>query len=245
MICVLLFITALMTCTCIFSFSNNDCCRQPISDAGTSTRFIIRAKQTADRQPRRVDLRLKKLLRKQAMFRRSMKNTLTETNRDHTKKQSEQSDESDRNEKQANKRLRKTYGRKHAKRIAAILFASTIARSEAEGEGSTYADHSCNLLNDRHERDCMQTESDQHYDYDNREAVSIDTQTDSSNSKRLLSIITANVHALRPRAEIVKTWQTDILIVQETKLAPHAIGEVCRIVKDHGWTLTHGKPSEA
>ena len=60
--------------------------------------------------------------------------------------------------------------------------------------------------------------------------------------RKILSIISANIHALRPRAEVIKGWDSDILLLQETKLAPHAIGEVASIVSENGWNLIHGKP---
>ena len=64
------------------------------------------------------------------------------------------------------------------------------------------------------------------------------------NDEDRLPRITANVHALRPNAEIIRSWETDVLLLHETKLAPHAIGEVRSIVKQTGWHLIHGKPCD-
>ena len=46
-----------------------------------------------------------------------------------------------------------------------------------------------------------------------------------------LCVISANVHSRRPRAEIVAAWKADIVAVQETKLAPHAIAETSTPIK--------------
>jgi exonuclease III len=60
-----------------------------------------------------------------------------------------------------------------------------------------------------------------------------------SNSMRL---ITANIHALQPRAEEVALWDADVIAVQETKLAAHAIRDMTDLMKDNHWRFVHGKP---
>ena len=57
-----------------------------------------------------------------------------------------------------------------------------------------------------------------------------------------ISIISANIHSLRPRADIVAGWDADIILVQETKLAPHAIAQTAASLKSHHWQILHGKP---
>ncbi len=59
---------------------------------------------------------------------------------------------------------------------------------------------------------------------------------------RLFGVLTANVHALGPRTEVVAQWDSDIVLMQETKLAPHAIRDATTIMKNHGWTFLHGRP---
>ena len=40
----------------------------------------------------------------------------------------------------------------------------------------------------------------------------------------------------------ISMWEVDVFAFQETKLAPHAIGEVSEIASDNARTLAHGKP---
>jgi len=61
---------------------------------------------------------------------------------------------------------------------------------------------------------------------------------------RGLRIISANIHSLRPRAEIVAAWQTDVAVIQETKLAPHAIAETATVVRDSSYRMAHGLPCQ-
>ncbi len=57
-----------------------------------------------------------------------------------------------------------------------------------------------------------------------------------------INIISANIHALNPRIEEVAMWEADILLLQETKLAAHAIKDATGVAKDNGWAFIHGKP---
>ena len=59
-----------------------------------------------------------------------------------------------------------------------------------------------------------------------------------------ITVILANVHSLRPRAEVVASWEADITVLQETKLAPHAIGQSAAAMKPQGWSIKHGKPCQ-
>ena len=61
---------------------------------------------------------------------------------------------------------------------------------------------------------------------------------------RGLRIISANIHSLRPRVEIVVAWQADVAVIQETKLAPHAIAETATVLRDSSYRMTHGLPSK-
>ena len=57
-----------------------------------------------------------------------------------------------------------------------------------------------------------------------------------------LSIISGNIHSLRPRVDVIAEWDADIILLQETKLAPHAISQIAAILKDKQWKILHGKP---
>ena len=39
-------------------------------------------------------------------------------------------------------------------------------------------------------------------------------------SRNAIRIISGNIHSLRPRAEVIASWEADIIALQETKLAP-------------------------
>ena len=57
-----------------------------------------------------------------------------------------------------------------------------------------------------------------------------------------ISIISANIHSLRPRAAIIAGWDADVILVQETKSAPHAIAQIAATLKGRHWQILHGKP---
>ena len=59
-----------------------------------------------------------------------------------------------------------------------------------------------------------------------------------------LCVVSANVNSLRPRAEIVAAWKADIVAVQETKLAPHAIAETSTLLKGRCYKMAHGAPCQ-
>ncbi len=56
------------------------------------------------------------------------------------------------------------------------------------------------------------------------------------------TIISGNVHALGPRIGEVAQWEADILMRQETKLAPHAIKDATEVSRAAGWKFLHGRP---
>ena len=62
--------------------------------------------------------------------------------------------------------------------------------------------------------------------------------------RQVINLISANIHPLRPRADIIAEWEADIMLLQEQKLAPHAIVEVASTLKQYGWTVKHGKPCQ-
>ena len=68
--------------------------------------------------------------------------------------------------------------------------------------------------------------------------------TDGEEKRKPISVISANVHSLRPRAETVAAWKADIVAVQETNLAPHAIPETSTILKGRCYRLAHGAPCQ-
>ena len=55
-----------------------------------------------------------------------------------------------------------------------------------------------------------------------------------------LVIISANVHSLRPRSELITMWGADVVAMQETKLAPHAIAEAATILRETDGRLPTG-----
>ena len=62
-------------------------------------------------------------------------------------------------------------------------------------------------------------------------------------SEDKLKIISANIHSLRPRANVIPTWEADVIALQETKLAPHAIAETSAVLNRNGYSIL--KPSRA
>ena len=68
--------------------------------------------------------------------------------------------------------------------------------------------------------------------------------TDGKEKRKPISVISANVHSLRPRAEIVAAWKADIVALQETKLAPHAIAETLTLLKERCYKMAHGAPCQ-
>ncbi len=80
--------------------------------------------------------------------------------------------------------------------------------------------------------------------HDGTSAMDTDTNENANrgHQRELLRVVTANVHALAPRIEEVADWDSDIIIMQETKLAAHAIKDVSGVARDKGWKLIHGKP---
>ena len=91
----------------------------------------------------------------------------------------------------------------------------------------------------------------------NCEGPSVDIRVDDSNEPRRkyseeqeraeerIRVISGNIHSMRPRAEVIATWEADIIALQETKLAPHAISQTAAVVSSEGWQLKHGKPCQA
>ncbi len=68
------------------------------------------------------------------------------------------------------------------------------------------------------------------------------SQNNRSPDKGHITIITANVGALKPKAAVVADWQADILLLQETKLTAAALAEVRAIFKRRGKAIHHGTP---
>ncbi len=72
-----------------------------------------------------------------------------------------------------------------------------------------------------------------------------DSQPAGGDEKRggtTTTIISGNVHALGPRIGEVAQWEADILMLQETKLAPHAIKDATEVSRAAGWKFLHGRP---
>jgi exonuclease III len=72
-----------------------------------------------------------------------------------------------------------------------------------------------------------------------------DTSGSAGPSRNYLNVVTANIHSLSSRVEEVAAWDADIVLLQETKLAAHAIKDSSEVARDHGWRLVHGKPCSA
>ena len=115
------------------------------------------------------------------------------------------------------------------------MASSTLAATETpDSSALAVANESYNLLK-RAKNPGQSTEADG--EHDERMVATMD-------EGKSIKVVSANVHAMRPRAEIIKSWDADIIAVQETKLAPHAIGEVSKIIKDDDWIISHGKPCQ-
>ncbi len=56
-----------------------------------------------------------------------------------------------------------------------------------------------------------------------------------------LTILTANITALRPKAALVAKWGADITLLQETKVSPAVVGFVKTAFSDQQKTLYHGQ----
>ncbi len=66
---------------------------------------------------------------------------------------------------------------------------------------------------------------------------------ESSDRKRGTTvIISGNIHALGPRIGEISEWEADVLLLQETKLAAHAIKDASAVAREAGWSLIHGRP---
>ena len=211
-------------------------------------KVIIRARQTGGRQPRRFHIRLRKAqrLRRNKHCTREERCQHEHCNVDSLTQPTE-NEQSER--KQIDKTIRKVLGRRRARAMKPWILANAMCQAQAvltsnDSIETCHTRHSCNLLNTINGKSVnTSSESKQNCTCESTQG---DNRSQSKETceedKRPLSIITANVHALRPRAENTTTWDTDVLLVQETKLAPHAVGEVTRIIKEDGWDMVHGKP---
>ena len=142
--------------------------------------------------------------------------------------------------KQLNQKLRYSCGKAMAKMLKPLIITALATKCMAtHTEMNTWEediDHeSCNLLESRKARGKAISCASDLKDF-------VTNPSEAEEKKKKIRLISANVHALRPRAEILKSWEADIIVAQETKLAPHAIGDVARIIKDNGWSISHGRP---
>ena len=62
----------------------------------------------------------------------------------------------------------------------------------------------------------------------------------SEDKKGKLTIISANIHSLRPRANVIPTWEADVVALQETKL----IAETSAVLRQNGFAVVHGRPCQ-
>ena len=127
-----------------------------------------------------------------------------------------------RRHKQLNQKLRYSSGNAMAKMLKPSIIVALATKCLAtHTEMNTWEediDHECcNPLESRKARGKATTCAS-----DSKEDVT--TPSEAEEKRKNIRLISANVHAMRPRAEILKSWDADIIVAQETKLAPHAIG---------------------
>ncbi len=134
--------------------------------------------------------------------------------------------------------------------IAVLLqtVAAVMHRPRANGDSGAAPMEGYNLLWTAEKRRIMIEHGAR--DKASAETTTMDTEADKEGSahdvspeqKDVIGIISANVHALGPRAESVALWDADVVLFQETKLAAHAIRDVSTVMRDNGWSFIHGKP---
>ena len=73
-----------------------------------------------------------------------------------------------------------------------------------------------------------------------RQRHQINATESSEDKKGKLTNISANIHSLRPRANVIPTWEADVVALHETKLAPHAIAEASAVLRQNGYAMVHG-----
>ncbi len=64
--------------------------------------------------------------------------------------------------------------------------------------------------------------------------------TSATTARKHLTLITANVAALRPKVEVIAHWNADVLLLQETKVSPATVGTIRSIFRKQGKELHHG-----
>jgi hypothetical protein len=55
-----------------------------------------------------------------------------------------------------------------------------------------------------------------------------------------ITVLTANVNSLRPKASVVAGWQADVVLLQETKVSAATVGSVRTTLAEGGKKLHHG-----
>ena len=69
-----------------------------------------------------------------------------------------------------------------------------------------------------------------------------DVSESQQDKKQTMNIISANVYSMASRVEEIAQWDADLVAVQETKMAAHAIKDACGVAKANHWKMIHGKP---
>ena len=114
--------------------------------------------------------------------------------------------------------------------IATSSAAKTIP-NPARGTAQRHsAANTFNLLNAKYDRDAVLREEEAHDCHIGPSKNSDSEHSQEQSGRNLISIISANVHSLRPRAEVASR-ESDFTILQETELAPHAIGQTAAAFK--------------
>ncbi len=126
--------------------------------------------------------------------------------------------------------------------ISMLLFFCVAQVGAVSAEGNAQVVHDArggfNMLWDKDKRRRMACQ----FEGDDAMPMDVDSEPSDDGDDGILRIISANVHALGPRVEEVAMWGADLIAVQETKLASHAIKDAYAVAKDKRWTLVHGKP---
>ncbi len=69
-----------------------------------------------------------------------------------------------------------------------------------------------------------------------------DEDTNTCEIGNWLTITTVNIAAARPKIELIAKWDSDVILLQETKMSSTAIAEGRDKLNSKGWTLKHGTP---
>ena len=234
-----MFMIALGYLTCCNTVSTGAHRENKSTTDKTGQKEIIGAKRISMGQPRLVDKKLKKISRMIKCRKRYLSSLQDETD--------EETSTATNQDKQKNHANRHGVRTKVMSIPSKLLFLGTFLSQinktacthEADNTSSNKDVRSWNLLAGDGRKKSLHKGGTEPPEEKPKKTTEADKQQQPSQT---ITIISANVHSMRPRAEIIATWDADIILVQETKLAPHAISQTAATLKDYNWKLKHGKP---